>query len=103
LNPAKRGDIVVAYLTGIGATLPASLTGEAAPAMEPIARPALEASASIGGAPAAIQFLGLTPGFVGLGQANLLIDNAAATGADVALVIEVGTYKSPPMLIAVEP
>ena len=103
LNPAQRGQVVVAYLTGIGATLPATLTGQAAPGAEPFARPAREASAEIGGAEAEIFFLGLTPGFVGLGQANLGIAANASTGPEVPLTIGVGSYRSPPMLIAVEP
>jgi uncharacterized protein (TIGR03437 family) len=103
LNPAKRGGVIVAYLTGIGATLPPVLTGQGAPSAEPFARPALEAAAEIGGAAAEILFLGLTPGFVGLAQANLSIAENAATGADVPLVIDVGSYRSPAMMIAVEP
>jgi uncharacterized protein (TIGR03437 family) len=103
LNAARRGDVIVAYLTGIGATLPASITGQGAPSAEPYARPALPASATIGGADAEVQFLGMTPGFVGLTQANLKINNASSAGADVPIVVEVGGYRSPAMLIAVEP
>ena len=103
LNPAKLGEVVVAYLTGIGATLPATLTGQAAPAAEPFARPSLAATARIGAADAEILFLGLTPGFVGLAQCNLRIVENVATGPNVPLVIEVGGYRSPAMLLAIEP
>ena len=103
LNPERRGRVIVAYLTGIGATLPASATGRGAPASEPYARAALRASATVGGADAEIVFLGMTPGYVGLTQANLRIGDGAATGPNVPIVIEVGGYRSPEMWIAVEP
>jgi uncharacterized protein (TIGR03437 family) len=103
LNPARRGSVVVAYLTGIGPTQPAVLTGQAAPGAEPFARPTLAATATIGGAPAEVLFLGLTPGFVGLAQANLTIGGGAQTGADVPVTIDVGGYRAPELLIAVEP
>ncbi len=103
LNPAARGQIVVAYLTGIGATLPATLTGQPAPAAEPFARPSQAWSAQIGGAEAEVLFLGLTPGFVGLAQANLRIAEDAATGAETPLVIDIGGRRSPPTMLAVEP
>ncbi|MEZ5365557.1 MAG: hypothetical protein R2748_25320 [Bryobacterales bacterium] len=101
-NPAARGDIVVAYLTGIGQTLPPVLTNQPAPSAEPFARPALPAAASVGGVESEILFLGMTPGFVGLAQANLRIGANASTGSDVPLVVEVGGYRSPAMAIAVQ-
>ena len=44
----------------------------------------------------------MTPGFVGLAQANLRIGSSSATGSDVPLVLEVGGYRSPAMAIAVQ-
>jgi uncharacterized protein (TIGR03437 family) len=100
--PARRKETVVVYLAGLGPTAPATLTGHAAPA-EPLARAALSAYATIGGAPAEVVFAGLTPGLVGLAQANLTISSTAATGADVPLVLEIGGYRTPETLLAVEP
>lgn len=69
-NAETRGGVMKVYLTGIG-RLDGELTaGEPAPSTT-LYRAALESSAAIGGRDAPMQFLGLTPGFVGLAQANL--------------------------------
>jgi uncharacterized protein (TIGR03437 family) len=85
-NPAKAGDVVVVYCTGLGATNPAVRSGEAAPA-SPLARVVTPVSVSIGGQPAAVQFAGLTPGFVGLYQVNVQIPSGITPGSSVPLVI----------------
>ena len=100
-NPAARGDAVVLYLTGTGAVDPSVVTGDGAPSEEPLARATLPASATIGGKPAEILFLGLSPGFVGLTQANLIVPADAPIGADVPVVITVGGQPSNSMVIAV--
>ena len=46
-------------------------------------------TAIIGGAQADVSFIGLAPGFVGLGQANLVIPAGSATGDNVAVVITI--------------
>jgi uncharacterized protein (TIGR03437 family) len=86
-NPAKAGDVVVVvYCTGLGATSPAVRSGEAAPA-SPLARVVTPVTVTIGGQPAAVQFAGLTPGFVGLYQVNVQIPGGITPGSSVALVI----------------
>jgi uncharacterized protein (TIGR03437 family) len=70
--PAAVGDVVIVYLTGIGAVEPAVAAGAAAP-LTTLSRAVLAAEATIGGVPAEIQFLGLAPGFAGLAQANLVV------------------------------
>lgn len=71
-NPARVGDALVAYLTGPGAVSPSATTGQAAPS-SPLALVEAPYSFTIGGATAAVSFFGLTPGFVGLYQANLTV------------------------------
>jgi hypothetical protein len=56
-------------------------------------------SATIGGVDAPVQFLGLTPGFAGLAQANIQVPSLA-TG-DFPLVLNVGGYVSSSALISV--
>jgi uncharacterized protein (TIGR03437 family) len=85
-NPAKAGDVVVVYCTGLGATSPAMRSGEAAPP-SPLARVVTPATVTIGGQPGAVQFAGLTPGFVGLYQVNVQIPSGVALGSSVPLVI----------------
>ena len=72
-NPAHLGDIVVAYLTG-GGPVNASgpwVTGGASPSgISPVTS---SYSITVGGQQASSFYLGLTPGFVGLYQANFQV------------------------------
>jgi uncharacterized protein (TIGR03437 family) len=78
-NPAPRGSVLIAYLTGQGAVSPAVSSGHAAPAGVSSATVG-RASASIGGVSAPVLFLGLTPGLVGVAQANILVPDQAPVG-----------------------
>jgi uncharacterized protein (TIGR03437 family) len=102
-NPAPRGQAVVLYLTGVGEVEPAVATGAGAPSEEPLARVSLPATATIGGKPAEILFLGLSPGFVGLTQANLIVPADSPVGPDVPVVITIDGQPSNSMVIAVSP
>lgn len=101
-NPATPGEAVTFYLSGIGETDPRLETGEQAPGAEPFARAALAAAATIGGEPARILFLGMTPGFVGLAQANLVVPETSPLGPDIPVVVTVGGQPSNSVVIAVE-
>jgi len=85
-NPAKAGDVVVVYCTGLGATTPAVRSGEAAPTT-PLARVVMPVSVTIGGQPASVQFAGLTPGYAGLYQVNVQIPAGVSPAASVPLVV----------------
>ena len=100
-NPAARGEAVILYLTGSGEVEPGVATGEGAPGEEPLARLTLPATATIGGKQAEILFLGLTPGFVGLTQANLIVPADAPVGPDVPVVLTIDGQASNSMVIAV--
>jgi uncharacterized protein (TIGR03437 family) len=56
-------------------------------------------TATIGGVPATVSFSGLAPGFVGLGQVNLLVPNVPA--GDQQVIVTIGGVASNPALIAV--
>jgi uncharacterized protein (TIGR03437 family) len=101
-NPAARGSVVVVYLTGSGEVDPAVPTGEGAPGQEPFARASLAAKATIGDKEADILFLGLTPGFVGLTQANLRLPADAPIGPEVPLTIEIDDRPSNTLVVAVK-
>lgn len=73
-NAAPKGSIVTAYLIGIGPLDNPVATGAAAPSTT-LSQANSPATAKIGGFDTSIKFLGLTPGFVGLAQANLEIPN----------------------------
>jgi uncharacterized protein (TIGR03437 family) len=71
-NPVADGEVVLVYITGIGATNTSVSDGEPSPGSPP-AEFAGTATAIIGDVDAPVQFVGLTPGSVGLGQANIMI------------------------------
>jgi uncharacterized protein (TIGR03437 family) len=90
-NPAAAGSIVVVYLTGIGPLDHPLASGQGALA-DPLSRPVAPYEARLGEQPLSVQFLGMTPGFVGLAQANLLVPRLPA--GTYPLVIKVGGESS---------
>jgi uncharacterized protein (TIGR03437 family) len=97
-HPAQAGSVIVVYLTGIGSLSGTPLDGAGAPSSPP-ASATLSATATIGGAEAPIQFLGLTPYYVGLAQANLKVPRLAV--GDYPVVITVNGVASAPALLSV--
>jgi len=98
-HPVASGAVVVVYLTGQGAVNHAVPDGSATPD-SPLSSAAATATATIGGVNATVQFLGLTPGFAGLAQANILVPKSLAT-ADYPLVLTVGGYVSVSAVLSV--
>ncbi len=86
-NPAKAGSVVVVSLTGIGPVDNPVAAGATTPS-SPVSAATLPFSATIGGASAVVQFLGLTPATIGWAQANLVVP--AATSGPSPVVVTVG-------------
>jgi uncharacterized protein (TIGR03437 family) len=86
-NPAAPGAAIVVYLTGQGLLDNPLATGAPAPA-SPLSRPLLPVSATIGGREATVLFLGMSPGFIGLAQANLIVPDLPP--GDYPVVITIG-------------
>ncbi len=97
-NPVASGAVVVVYLTGQGPVNNVVPDGTPTPD-SPISTATATATAIIGGTNATVQFLGLTPGFTGVAQANILVPSLAT--ADYPLVITVGGYVSASARISV--
>lgn len=98
-EPAATGSIVIVYLTGIGLTAPQVADGSPAPS-SPLAQPGGKASATVGGIDAPVLFIGLTPGAVGLAQANIQIP--VMPSGDYPLVITVAGQSSRSVMISVK-
>ncbi|HEV8146584.1 MAG TPA: hypothetical protein VGP79_09395 [Bryobacteraceae bacterium] len=96
----QRGNIIVAYLTGIGSVAPPIREGDAAP-FDRLLYATLPYSATMDGVSADVQFLGLTPGYIGLAQANIKIPDGATIGESI-LVITVNGQPSKPVTVFVK-
>jgi uncharacterized protein (TIGR03437 family) len=85
-SPAAPGSVITLYFTGQGVSVNPFATGTAAP-LTPLSIPSFSASATIGGEPATIYFVGSAPTFVGLSRAKILVPDLAASTYPIALTI----------------
>jgi uncharacterized protein (TIGR03437 family) len=102
-NPAASGSVITVFLTGQGPLTAAVATGAAAPPSPNLALASLAASATLDGKSVALEFVGLTPGFVGLLQANVRLGQIAAEQGAAALTITVGDQTAIPLSVSVKP
>ncbi len=79
-NPAKPGEAIMIYLTGLGRTNPQIATGAAGPSAEPLARTVQPIDVSIAGRAATILYSGMAPGLRGY-QINITVP-ATTPGGD---------------------
>ena len=86
-HPVRRGDVLVIYLTGLGATAPAVIEGEAAPS-SPLAVAVERPSVTLGGRSLPVEYAGLTPGLAGVYQINVRVTDDVPAGLNVPLRIE---------------
>src|ERR1039458_3245774 len=82
-NPAKPGDVIQIFCTGLGATNPPSTTGQ--PAVSGVAL--IQPTVTVGGITAVLQYAGVSPGFVGLYQVNVVIPSSVTPGPAVPLAM----------------
>jgi len=90
--PARPGESVSLYATGLGAVDNRPDTGKAASSVllsNTLTRPAV----SIGGREAVVTFSGLAPGFVGLYQVNVIVPTDLVTG-EHPVVLNIGGVSS---------
>jgi uncharacterized protein (TIGR03437 family) len=85
-NPAQVGETIVVYANGLGTTTPAIASGTAASgsALTPTA---YTITAAIDTVPATVSFAGLTPGSIGLYQANVVVPSGVSQG-DVVMELQ---------------
>ncbi len=92
-NPARAGEVLLGYVTGLGAVSNRPASGASSPAA-PLAAALQLPVVTLGGAPVPVLFAGLTPGGVGLGQLNLQLPAALPAGGCLPLVMRVGGVQS---------
>ncbi len=78
-NPAAGGSTIIAYLTGSGPVSPPAADGVPAPT-DTLVQATSTYSAKIGPADAKVTFAGLTPGYIGLVQMNVVVPTGLAPG-----------------------
>ncbi len=100
-EPARAGDSLVIYCSGLGAVEPPIAAGARVP--ESPLRPTRETPrVTIAGVEAAVAFSGLTPGLAGLYQINATMPAVAARDGAAPLTIEIFGQRSVAAPIAVE-
>jgi uncharacterized protein (TIGR03437 family) len=85
-NPAKVGETLQLYLTGLGSVTPAVADGVAAVA-NPISTVDADVGVFVDGVAATVAFKGLAPGFAGLYQVNFVVPSGVSTGQLVSLAV----------------
>jgi uncharacterized protein (TIGR03437 family) len=106
-RPARAGEALVIYAIGLGPTTPPAASGAGAP-LDPLARvePPFQVvfARGLGGGPAVDPlFAGLTPGFVGLYQVNVLIPaELSGAGDHVRVMLQRGDVLSNIVEIAMQ-
>jgi uncharacterized protein (TIGR03437 family) len=99
-QPVRPGGILLAYFTGQGALDPPLATGTAAP-FKPLARVLATTTATIGGQSAKVLFSGMTPGIVGVAQAEIVVPELPP--GDHPLVLTVGGVQTGAGLVSIGP
>jgi uncharacterized protein (TIGR03437 family) len=100
-RPAKHGEFLTIYCSGLGDVSPRPATGAAASG-SPLSNTLLTPAVTIGGVSAPVVFAGLSPGFAGLYQVNAQVPDAAPSGGQVQVVMTIGGVSSNTVTIAVQ-
>ena len=90
-SPARGGEELILYASGLGAVTPAVRAGLPAPS-SPAARTDLAPRIRIGGQLVEIRFAGLTPSLIGIYQVNFVVP--AGLSGHLPLVLESGSASS---------
>ena len=101
-RPAKIGEYISIYATGLGDITNRPATGGPSPA-SPLSSTLATPTVTIGGVSGTVIFSGLAPGFVGLYQINVQVPPGAPTGPSVPMVLTIGGVPSNTATIAVDP
>lgn len=97
-NPARPGEVVIFYATGLGQVTPAVATGALATgSTSALVKPTV----TIDGLAAEVQYWGLSGCCAGLNQLNVVVPAAARSASDLSVVLSSGGVQANPVTIAV--
>jgi uncharacterized protein (TIGR03437 family) len=106
-NPAKAGELIVVYTTGMGLPVlnsgnqPFIVTGQQYPVGAPITQPQQFANALAGGSTADVIQATLLPGTVGIFEVVLHLSPGLSSNSQTSLTVAQGAFVSNPVAIAV--
>jgi uncharacterized protein (TIGR03437 family) len=89
-SPARPGEYVVIFCTGLGPVKTPVKSGETAPSTPPLAETVYPPAVSIAGLPAYVSYSGLAPGFVGLYQVNAQVPAGLSNGSQPVQIVTLG-------------
>jgi uncharacterized protein (TIGR03437 family) len=95
------GTALALYVTGTGDVNPAIKTAYAPSTGSTLPVPVLPLSVTVGGVPAFLEFVGITPGLIGVTQVNILVPSSTPPG-NQPVVVTVGGASSAPVNIVVQ-
>jgi uncharacterized protein (TIGR03437 family) len=99
-NPARVGDYLLIYSTGLGTVTPAIAAGAAA-SYPPLYNTDNTVTVTVGGIDAQVAFAGLAPGYVGLYQVNAIVPPGVTAGPSVPVVVTAAGASSAPVTVAI--
>ncbi len=108
-RPAKPGEAIQVFATGLGRATPGGdpagdvLPSDQLPPSDSLYWTVMRPQVSIASLPAQLIYAGLSPGFAGLYQVNVVVPEAAPAGDEVLLEIRMPNGSSAAALIAVQP
>jgi uncharacterized protein (TIGR03437 family) len=100
-RPARRGEYIEIFCTGLGAVDNAPPDGDRAPSAEPLARTRVTPTVTIGGQAVPVLYSGLAPGLISLYQIDVEVPDSAAVGDAVPIVVSVNGQPSNTATVAV--
>jgi uncharacterized protein (TIGR03437 family) len=98
-NPARAGEVVVLYATGLGQVTPSVPTGALPTGVSATVVPV---TATIDSIPVTPEFAGLTGCCVGLNQVNVRIPASVRSASDITVALSIGGLTSNTVTIAVQ-
>lgn len=100
-NPARPGDVLTVYATGLGFLDRRPRTGLPSAGGAALSRTTAALTAALGETEADVLFAGLAPGFVGLAQLNLRLAETLPAGPSAPLIFTVAGVPTAPVNLPV--